>query len=250
MATRELPCMVATGGDGMSQQQAVVAARGVYKTFDRDVAPIRALRGADLLVHAGEFVALTGPSGSGKSTLLNIVAGLDVAEEGEITVADERVTGLDEDGLAAMRRRHVGLVFQFFNLLESLTVMENVALPALTAGLKRRPAETRARELLDLLGLSGRGSHSPAALSGGERQRLAIARALANDPTLLLADEPTGSLDSDGAHEVIELFTRLNREGQTIILVTHDPAVAAAARRLVQIRDGRTDSSELNGANP
>jgi putative ABC transport system ATP-binding protein len=225
-------------------EQPVVDARGVHKTFDRDTAPIRALRGADLRVDPGEFVAMTGPSGSGKSTLLNIVAGLDVAEEGEITVAGERVTGLDEDGLASLRRRHIGLVFQFFNLLDSLTVMENVALPALTAGLKRRAAETRARELLDLLGLSERASHSPGVLSGGERQRLAIARALANKPTIVLADEPTGSLDSAGAHEVIELFNRLNRDGQTILLVTHDPAVAAAAGRVVQIRDGRTDATE------
>ena len=226
----------------MTSGQAIVDARGVHKTFERDTAPIRALRGADLTVAPGEFVAMTGPSGSGKSTLLNLVAGLDVPDEGEITVAGERVTGLDEDGLAAVRRRHIGLVFQFFNLLDSLTVLENVALPALTAGLKRRPAESRARELLDLLGLSDRANHAPGVLSGGERQRLAIARALANRPTLLLADEPTGSLDSDGAHEVTELFKRLNGDGQTILLVTHDPAVATVARRQVTIRDGVTDA--------
>jgi len=222
---------------------AAVEARGIHKTFDEGTAPVRALRGADLLVQRGEFVALTGRSGSGKSTLLNIVAGLDAPSEGLVTVAGETITGLDEDALAAVRRRHVGLVFQFFNLLESLTVLENVALPALTAGMRRRAAESRARELLDLLGLSERASHSPGVLSGGERQRLAIARALANEPTALLADEPTGALDSEGAQEIIELFSRLNTDGQTILLVSHDPDIASAATRIVRLRDGVTETA-------
>jgi putative ABC transport system ATP-binding protein len=138
-----------------------------------------------------------------------------------------------------MRRRHVGLVFQFFNLLEGMTVLENVALPAVIAGRKRKMAETRARDLLDLLGIGDKASAVPGVLSGGQRQRLAIARALANEPTLLLADEPTGALDSEGGSEVIELMRRLHRGGQTIILVTHDPDVAAAAERVVRMRDGR-----------
>jgi putative ABC transport system ATP-binding protein len=185
-----------------------------------------------------------GPSGCGKSTLLNLVAGLEVPDEGEITVAGELVTGRTEDQLARMRRRHVGLVFQFFNLLEGMTVLENVALPAVIAGRKRKMAETRARDLLDLLGIGDKASAVPGVLSGGQRQRLAIARALANEPTLLLADEPTGALDSEGGHEVIELMRRLHHGGQTIILVTHDADVAAAAERVVRMRDGRIVDSE------
>jgi putative ABC transport system ATP-binding protein len=180
-----------------------------------------------------------GPSGCGKSTLLNLVAGLDVADEGTITVAGELVTGRSEDELSLLRRKHIGIVFQFFNLLEGMTVLENVALPAVIAGRKRRMAETRARDLLDLLGIGDKASTVPGMLSGGQRQRLAIARALANEPTLLLADEPTGALDSEGGQEVIELLSRLHQGGQTIVLVTHDPGVAAAAGRVVRMRDGR-----------
>jgi putative ABC transport system ATP-binding protein len=154
-------------------------------------------------------------------------------------VADEEVTGRTEDDLARLRRRHIGIIFQFFNLLEGMTVLENVALPAVIAGRKRRMAETRARDLLDLLGISDKAAAVPSVLSGGQRQRLAIARALANEPTLLLADEPTGALDSDGGAEVIELLTRLHRGGQTIVMVTHDANVAQAAGRVVRMRDGR-----------
>jgi putative ABC transport system ATP-binding protein len=211
----------------------------VRKTFEAENAPVRALRGADLVVPSGDFVALMGPSGCGKSTLLNLVAGLDVADEGTITVAGERVTGRSEDELSQLRRKHIGIVFQFFNLLEGMTVLENVALPAVIAGRKRRMAETRARDLLDLLGIGDKASTVPGMLSGGQRQRLAIARALANEPTLLLADEPTGALDSEGGQEVIELLSRLHVGGQTIVLVTHDPGVAAAAQRVVRMRDGR-----------
>jgi putative ABC transport system ATP-binding protein len=217
---------------------------GVRKTFEAENAPVRALRGVDLTVGTGEFVALMGPSGCGKSTLLNLVAGLDTPDEGEIRVAGEQVTGRSEDDLARLRRRHIGLVFQFFNLLEGMTVLENVALPAVIAGRKRKMAETRARDLLDLLGIGNKASAVPGVLSGGQRQRLAIARALANDPTLLLADEPTGALDSDGGHEIIELLRRLHEGGQTIVLVTHDDGVAAAAGRVVRMRDGRMVAPE------
>jgi putative ABC transport system ATP-binding protein len=211
----------------------------VRKTFEAENAPVRALRGVDLVVPSGDFVALMGPSGCGKSTLLNLVAGLDVADEGTITVAGEPVTGRSEDELSLLRRKHIGIVFQFFNLLEGMTVLENVALPAVIAGRKRRMAETRARDLLDLLGIGDKASTVPGMLSGGQRQRLAIARALANEPTLLLADEPTGALDSEGGQEVIELLSRLHTGGQTIVLVTHDAGVAAAAARVVRMRDGR-----------
>ena len=216
----------------------------VRKTFEAENVPVRALRGASLTVASGDFVALMGPSGCGKSTLLNLIAGLDVADEGTITVAGELVTGRTEDELSQLRRRHIGIVFQFFNLLEGMTVLENVALPAVIAGSKRKQAETRARDLLDLLGLGEKAKAVPGALSGGQRQRLAIARALANEPTLLLADEPTGALDSEGGQEVIELLSRLHAGGQTIILVTHDAGVAAAADRIVRMRDGRVAVAE------
>src|SRR5579864_3715410 len=212
---------------------------GLRKTFEAENAPVRALRGIDLTVRAGEFVAVMGPSGCGKSTLLNLVAGLDVADEGTITVAGETVTGRTEDDLARLRRKHMGIVFQFFNLLEGMTVLENGALPSVIAGRRRKMAETRARDLLDLLGIGDKAAAVPGVLSGGQRQRLAIARALANEPTLLLADEPTGALDSDGGQEVIELLSRLHGGGQTIILVTHDAQVASAAQRIVRMLDGR-----------
>jgi putative ABC transport system ATP-binding protein len=217
--------------------------RGARKTFEAENAPVRALRGVDLAVTSGEFIAVMGPSGCGKSTLLNLVAGLDVPDEGTIMVAGEEVTGRTEDELARLRRKHMGIVFQFFNLLEGMTVLENVVLPSVIAGRRRKMAETRARDLLDLLGIGDKASSMPGVLSGGQRQRLAIARALANSPTLLLADEPTGALDSAGGAEIIELLRRLHASGQTIILVTHDQAVADAAGRIVRMRDGRITES-------
>jgi putative ABC transport system ATP-binding protein len=209
------------------------------KTFESDGMPVRALRGVDLVVGGGEFVAVTGPSGCGKSTLLNLVAGLETPSDGEIFLAGKPLAGKNESELAYLRRRHVGFVFQFFNLLEDTSALENVVLAAVIAGASRRRAETRARELLDLLGLPDKAGEMPAVLSGGQRQRLAIARALANEPTLLLADEPTGALDSAGGLEVLELFRRLHTNGQTILLVTHDGHVADAAERVVQMQDGR-----------
>jgi putative ABC transport system ATP-binding protein len=228
----------------MSENHPALAVRGVRKTFEAENAPVRALRGVTLTLEPGEFVALMGPSGCGKSTLLSLVAGLETPDEGEISVAGEPVTGRTEDELARMRRHHIGLVFQFFNLLEGMTVLENVALPAIIAGRKRKMAETRARDLLDLLGIGDKALAVPGVLSGGQRQRLAIARALANNPTLLLADEPTGALDSAGGAEVIELMRRLHRGGQTIVLVTHAAEVAAAAERVVRMRDGLISEPE------
>src|SRR3989449_5541116 len=220
----------------------VLVVRGVRKTFEAENAPVRALRGADLTMARGEFVAVMGPSGCGKSTLLNLIAGLDAADDGSIVLDGEEITGRPEDELARMRRRHMGIVFQFFNLLEGMSVLENVALPAIVAGSNRKQAETRARDLLDLLGLSDKTGKAPGVLSGGQRQRLAIARALANEPTLVLADEPTGALDSEGGHEVLELFRRLHAGGQSILMVTHDDEVAAAADRIVRMRDGRIET--------
>ena len=229
---------------------AVIRVRGVRKTYESEGMPVRALRGVDFEMAPGEFVAVMGPSGCGKSTLLNLVAGLDTPSEGEIAIAGEPLAGKDENDLARMRRRHIGIVFQFFNLLEGMTCLENVALPAMIAGASRKQAERRARDLLDLLGLGDKVRSVPAVLSGGQRQRLAIARALANQPTMLLADEPTGALDSAGGAEVMELFRRLHASGQTILLVTHDQEVAAAASRIAWMRDGRMANGEPDPTTP
>src|SRR6185437_12832042 len=215
--------------ESTAPQQPALTVTGLRKTFEAENAPVRALRGVDLTVAPGEFIAVMGPSGCGKSTLLNLVAGLDVPDEGEISVAGEPVTGRTEDDLARMRRKHMGIVFQFFNLLEGMSVLENVVLPSVIAGRRRKMAETRARDLLDLLGIGDKASAVPGVLSGGQRQRLAIARALANSPTLL---------------------RRLHGSGQTIILVTHDPAVADAAGRIVRMRDGRIVSADVPSSVP
>ena len=217
----------------------VVRTQDLRKTYESEGVPVRALRGVDMTIAPAEFVAVMGPSGCGKSTLLNLIAGLDKPSDGEIWLADETLSDKDENQLARMRRKHIGIVFQFFNLLEGMSVLENVTLPAIIAGSSRKSAETRARDLLDLLGLADKAKNAPGVLSGGQRQRLAIARALANQPTLLLADEPTGSLDSAGGAEVLELFKRLHDDGQTIMLVTHDAKVASAADMIVQLADGR-----------
>jgi putative ABC transport system ATP-binding protein len=247
----DYPAGLVAVGAAAVQSQVVSAAPDVLravrlrKTFASEAAPVRALRGVDLAVAAGEFVAVTGPSGCGKSTLLNLVAGLETPGDGEIYLAGERLGEKDESELAHMRRRHIGFVFQFFNLLEETSALENVALAAVIAGASRRRAEVKARELLDLLGLPDKADDLPGVLSGGQRQRLAIARALANEPTLLLADEPTGALDSAGGLEVLELFRRLHARGQTILLVTHDQRVAGAAQRVVRMQDGRLVGSTV-----
>ncbi len=216
-----------------------VRMRDARRTFTAELAPVRALRGVNLDVATGEFVAVMGPSGCGKSTLLNVIAGLDKVDDGTIEVAGQRIDGRDEDWLARFRRHHVGIVFQFFNLLDGVSALDNIVLPAVLGGMRRKAAESRARDLLDLLGLGDRTAQVPAVLSGGQRQRLAIARALVNEPILLLADEPTGALDSDGGLEGLELFRRLHDGGQTIIMVTHSPDVAAGVDRQVQMRDGQ-----------
>ncbi len=229
----------------MSATPDVLRTVRLRKTFEAEGAPVRALRGIDLGIGPGEFVAVMGPSGCGKSTLLNLVAGLDTPTDGEIVLAGEALAGKSESELAHLRRRHIGFVFQFFNLLEETTALENVTLPAVVARTPRRRAEAKARELLDLLGLPDKANELPGLLSGGQRQRLAIARALANEPTLLLADEPTGALDSAGGLEVLELFRRLHSGGQAILLVTHDERVADAAERVVRIQDGRVIPSTV-----
>lgn len=219
----------------------LVRACGLRRSYASDLVPVRALRGLDLEVTRGELVAVMGPSGCGKSTLLSALAGLESVDEGEITIDGERVDGRSEAWLARFRRGHIGVVFQFFHLIDGVSALDNVAMAVQLGGVPRRVAVSRARDLLDLLGLGDRAGHAPAVLSGGQRQRLAIARALANRPAILLADEPTGALDWAGGAEVLELFRRLNAEGQTIIVVTHSADVAVAATRVLHMRDGRIE---------
>jgi putative ABC transport system ATP-binding protein len=233
------PAATEQAAPGDTTESCAVRVRGARRTFTADQMPVRALRGVDLDVTPGEFLAVMGPSGCGKSTLLNIIAGLDAADEGTVEVAGERIDGRDEAWLARFRRRHIGIVFHFFNLLDGVSALDNIVLPGVLGGMRRKAAESRARELLDLLGLGDRTAQVPAVLSGGQRQRLAIARALVNSPTLLLADEPTGALDSDGGLEVLELFRRLHDSGQTVIMVTHSTEVASGADRRLLLRDGQ-----------
>jgi putative ABC transport system ATP-binding protein len=216
----------------------LVRLRGAGKRYETAGPP--ALDGVDLTVATGESVAVMGPSGSGKSTLLNLVAGLDRPTAGEVEVAGSVLNRLSETALARFRRARIGIVFQFFHLLDDLTARDNVLLPAQLAGVPRRAAAARADELLDTLGLAPRANAYPARLSGGERQRVAVARALVNRPPLLLADEPTGAVDATAGAQIMELLRDLNAGGQTILLVTHDPALArGCATRVVEVRDGR-----------
>jgi putative ABC transport system ATP-binding protein len=209
---------------------------------------VAALRGVDLAVGHGEFVAVTGPSGCGKSTLLNLLGGLDRPTAGEVRLGGERLDDATEARRAKLRRRELGFVFQFFNLIGNLTVADNVELPALLGGAPTREARRRAAELLDRLGLADVARRVPGDLSGGQQQRVAIARALVNRPALLLADEPTGNLDTEAARDVMAVLRERHEEGQAIVLVTHDLRVASAADRVVRMRDGRiAGETELAG---
>ena len=208
------------------------------KTYRTDGVPVEAVRGVDIDLGIGEFVAVMGPSGSGKSTLLHVLAGLEPATSGEIWLRGERVDGLSTAGWAILRRRHIGFVFQFFNLLSNMTVADNVELPALLAGASARQARNRREELLAELGLTDKATAAPARLSGGEQQRVALARALANEPSLLLADEPTGNLDSSNTRDVLRLLRRTHDSGQAILMVTHDARVASLADRVINLFDG------------
>ena len=202
---------------------------------------VHALDHVDLEIREGEFVAVMGPSGSGKSTLMNIIGCLDTPDEGHYRLLDQEVAALDDDALSRIRNRHIGFVFQSFHLLPRLTALENVMLPLRYSDADPARAETRARELVERLGLSDRAHHKPNQLSGGQRQRVAIARSLINEPPLLLADEPTGNLDSKTSVEIMELFSELNARGQTILMVTHEDEIAAYARRLIRMRDGKIE---------
>jgi lipoprotein-releasing system ATP-binding protein len=209
------------------------------RTFVQGEATIEVLRGVNLTVAPGEIVALLGPSGSGKSTLLQAVGLLEGGFEGSIRLGGEEAARLDDEGRTRLRRELLGFVYQFHHLLPEFNAVENVVLPQLVRGAEPAAAHERARQLLGTLGLGERLDHRPSKLSGGEQQRVAVARALANKPPLILADEPTGNLDQTSGHDVLEVLRELNRSGRTIVLITHDPEVAAAAGRQVHIRDGR-----------
>src|SRR3954447_21373022 len=216
----------------------IVLAEYLSKTYAADGVDLQAVRGIDLAVAPGEFVSIMGPSGCGKSTLLHMLGGLDQPSEGSVWLKGERVDGLSEKAWALLRRREVGFVFQFFNLIGNLTVADNIELPGLLAGLSPRDARSRRRELLDDLGIPELAGSVPSRVSGGQQQRVAIARALINRPAVLLADEPTGNLDSQSAREVLALLRRHHEHGQAIVLVTHDARVASAADRVIHMRDG------------
>jgi len=227
---------------------AVVGARALRKEYGRDAGLVRAVDGVDLDVAAGETLAVMGPSGCGKSTLLHLLGGLDRPTSGELWLAGQRIDRLGERALARLRREAVGFVFQAFHLMDELTAAENVELPALLAGVPPRKARRRATGLLEQVGLADRAGFLPSALSGGQRQRVAVARALANEPLVVLADEPTGNLDSESTLDVLRLFDSLHTAGQTLVIVTHDARIAATADRLISMRDGAfIDQTRLTG---
>jgi len=232
----------------MTSTRSLLRASGLGKTFGSQAALVRAVDGVDLDVAPGETVAIMGPSGCGKSTLLHLLSGLERPSAGAIELAGQPVSESSERALARLRRTAVGFVFQGFYLMDELTAIENVELPGLLAGRSPKAARTRARELLTQVGLADRTGFLPSALSGGQRQRVAIARALINQPIIVLADEPTGNLDSTATVEVLRLFEALHESGQTLVIVTHEQRVAATADRLISMRDGAfVDETRMTG---
>jgi putative ABC transport system ATP-binding protein len=232
----------------MTEDAALLSCYGLRKTFGKDAGLVRAVDGVDLDVAAGETVAIMGPSGCGKSTLLHLLGGLDRPSGGEVRLAGSRVDQMSERALARLRQNSVGFVFQAFHLMDELTAVENVELPALLAGRPAREARRQATGLIERVGLAERAGFLPAQLSGGQRQRVAIARALANEPPVILADEPTGNLDSAATLEVLRLFESLHAAGQTLVVVTHDSRIAATADRMISMRDGTfIDETRLTG---
>ena len=220
----------------------MISIRQLYKSYWRAGRELPVIRGVDLQVSAGEFVAIMGPSGSGKSTLLNLIGCLDSADRGRYRLQDERVDQSNADRLAALRARYIGFVFQSFNLIGTKNALENVALPLLYQGVARARRQERAMAALEHVGLAAWAAHLPNQLSGGQQQRVAIARALVNRPPLLIADEPTGALDSQSGEQIMALFRSLHHEGHTLVMVTHDPQVGAQADRIVTLWDGRMQS--------
>ena len=228
----------------------IIETRSLEKFYELGAETVRALRGVDLRITRNEYVAIMGPSGSGKSTLMNLIGCLDTPTGGEYVLNGHPVAGMGEDALARVRNREIGFVFQTFNLLPRSTALENVELPLVYGGLGKRDRRERATEALRHVGLGDRMDHRPNQLSGGQRQRVAIARALVTRPSIILADEPTGNLDSQTSEEIMALFARLHEEGQTIIMVTHEPDIAAHAERVVTLRDGQIASDRRQAPVP
>jgi putative ABC transport system ATP-binding protein len=226
---------------------AIISMNQIRKVYDTGKVKVEALKGIDLHIDAGELVAIVGPSGSGKSTLMNLLGCLDTPSSGEYQLAGENVAGVTRDQLAEIRNRRVGFVFQNFNLLPHITSLENVELPMLFGGMRPAQRRARAEELLEKVGLGDRGEHRPTELSGGQMQRVAIARALAMNPDIILADEPTGNLDTSSGGDIMSLFTDLWKQGRTLVIITHDPALAKRAGRVVEVRDGVIISDHRNG---
>jgi putative ABC transport system ATP-binding protein len=226
----------------------VILAEDLWKIYKLDEQEVEALRGVSLTIERNEFVAIMGPSGSGKSTLMNLIGCLDTPTSGTYRLNGKLVSTMSEDELAFTRNREIGFVFQVFNLLSRASAFRNVELPLVYSGMKKAEREERARRALERVEMKDRMNHKPAELSGGERQRVAVARALVNEPSLLLADEPTGNLDSRTGREILNLFHRIHEQGNTIIMVTHDREVADQAQRIIHIRDGQIEKDERKGA--
>ncbi len=232
----------------MSGANPIISAEELWKIYKLDEQQVEALRGVSLTIERNEFVAIMGPSGSGKSTLMNLIGCLDTPTSGAYKLNGKLVSAMSEDELAFTRNREIGFVFQVFNLLARASAFRNVELPLIYAGMRKAEREEKARRALERVEMKARMTHKPAELSGGERQRVAVARALVNEPSLLLADEPTGNLDSRTGREILNLFHRIHEQGDTIIMVTHDREVADQAQRIIHIRDGRIEKDERKGA--
>ena len=230
--------------------EAVIRVVGLGKSYETAAGPFPALKGVDLEIRPGEFIAIMGPSGSGKSTFMNLLGCLDTPSSGDYFLAGQNVAHMDKDALAILRNRTLGFVFQGFNLLPRMSLQDNVALPLVYAGVDKEARRAAAREMLDKVGLGKYADSLPNRISGGQQQRVAIARALVNKPQLILADEPTGNLDSHTSEEIMALFGELNREGITVVLVTHEPDIAAHAKRQVRFLDGHIVSDHLTEAVP
>ena len=226
----------------------LIETRDLWKTYTMGGEEIHALRGVSIEIQRGEYVAIMGPSGSGKSTLMNLIGCLDTPSKGSYLLNDKEVASMNDDELARIRNEEIGFVFQTFNLLPRATALHNVELPLVYAGISGKARQDRAKQALEKVELSSRSSHRPNELSGGQRQRVAIARALVNNPSILLADEPTGNLDSKTGNEIMGLFARLHEGGNTIILVTHEPDIAAYAHRVINIRDGQVEKDAKRAA--
>ena len=232
---------------GTSGPRGLISLRALRKIYIMGDQEVRALDGVDLDIQKGEFVAIMGPSGSGKSTLMNLIGCLDTPTSGSFLLNNQEVSSMDENELADLRNREIGFVFQTFNLLPRTSALQNVELPLVYAGVSRQERRHRAEETLERVQLADRATHAPSELSGGQRQRVAVARALVNNPSMLLADEPTGNLDSKTSLDIMSLFSELHQGGNTIILVTHEPDIAAYATRTIKLLDGRVQSDVRSG---